>query len=70
MPTVKLTDAAWQTREIERLKAVLKNNLPRTGMDQQALQRQLEFYGFKYTPAEWTALGNALVAEGIITIVP
>ena len=67
MTTIRLTEAAWLERELNRIRAVLTQNLTRAGIDQNILARLLKRYlGMEYTGAELLAFHDALVAEGLI----
>lgn len=70
MATVRLTQAAWQAQQLERLKSVLGAKLTRSGTEAQEVLRELGEMGFGYTPAEWQALAQALVTQGLIELVP
>ncbi len=71
MATIRLTEAAWYTREYARVKSVLTHRLTRTGMDGADLARELKRYlATDYTGPELVAFRTNLVADGIIEIDP
>ncbi|HUV67109.1 MAG TPA: hypothetical protein VMW24_24690 [Sedimentisphaerales bacterium] len=69
MPIIRLTETAWQNRELNRVRAVLTQNLKRTGMEQSGLIRFLKRYlGTVYTPEELLWFRDQLINEGSIEI--
>jgi len=69
MPIIRLTESAWQQRELERVRAVLTQNLDRTGIEQAKLACLLKRYvGTEYTSEELVWFRDQLVAEGLIEI--
>jgi len=67
MPTIRLTETAWQKRELDRMRAVLTQNLDRTGIEQGKLVRLLKRYlGTEYTANELVWFSDQLINEGLI----
>ena len=69
MPIIRLTETAWQQRELNRVRGVLTQNLDRTGIDQGKLARLLKRYlGTEYTANELVWFRDQLINEGLIEI--
>ena len=69
MITIRLTQATWQARELERVRAILSHHLDRTGIEQDKLARLLKRYlATEYTPAQLLWFRDQLVSEGVIEV--
>lgn len=67
MAKIKLTQTAWQDRELARVRAVLTHQLTRDGIDEQVLARLLKRYlAAEYTGTELAWFKEQLINEGII----
>ena len=66
---IRLTQATWQARELDRVRSVLSHALTREDMEQDKLARLLlRYLATEYTPAELVEFRNLLAAEGVIEV--
>ena len=69
MITIRLTQATWQARELDKVRAILSHQLDRTGIEQDKLARLLlRYLATEYTSAELLWFRDQLVSEGVIEI--
>ena len=69
MPIIRLTQATWQARELDKVRSILRHRLDRTGIEQGELANLLKDYlGAEYTSAELIWFRDQLVSEGVIEV--
>lgn len=69
MTIVRLTEATWKARELDRVRSILRHQLDRTGIEQDKLARLLlRYLATEYTSAELIWFRDQLVAEGVIEV--
>lgn len=71
MPEYRLTSSAWLAREAGRAKGTLLVHLEKgRSYSIQEILTLLADYGLRYTNPEYAAIGQQLIAEGILEAVP
>jgi len=69
MIIIRLTQATWRARELDKVRSILRHRLDRTGIEQDKLANLLKDYlGAEYTPAELLWFRDQLVSEGVIEV--
>ena len=69
MPIIRLTQATWRTRELDRVRSILGHQLTREDIEQDRLARLLlRYLATEYKPAELLWFRDQLVEEGVIEI--
>ena len=69
MPIIRLTQATWEQRELDRVRSILSHQLDRVGIEQDKLARLLlRYLGTEYTSAELLWFRDQLKEEGVIEV--
>ena len=69
MAIIRLTQATWRTRELDKIRGILTHRLDRVGMNEDKLVRELKRYlGTDYTWPDLMWFRDQLVAEGVIEL--
>ena len=67
MPIIRLTQATWRKRELDRIRSILTHRLDRDGINDTNLARELKRYlGTDYSWTDLIWMRDKLVEEGVI----
>jgi len=67
MPIIRLTQATWRERELDKIRGILRYKLDRVGINEDDLARQLKrWLGPDYSWTDLIWVRDQLIAEGVI----